>query len=193
VNLSVNNYLDEVESFILNQFVSAGFNLTSPVVLDPVFENAKYEALTFSLNEKRCVYRKANVTPDRPGAFLSVWQRPEAVGNNGNKPIPLASDELDYLFIQVETESERGMFIFPVELLITKGIVSSSTNNGKSVKGKTGFRVFPPWSQDRGNQGMKVFSSSGKKTQAWQLPNFIGIADDGSIDACALKKIISSQ
>lgn len=192
MNLSVNNYPDEVEALLNNQFVTAGFNITAPVTLDPVSENAKYEALTFSLNEKRCVYRKANVTPDRPGAFLSVWQRPAAEVINGNKPIAYASGELDYLFIQVENESERGMFIFPVDLLISKGIVSSSTNSEKAVKGKTGFRVFPPWSQDRGKHGMKVFSASGKKTQAWQLPYFIKMAVDGSIDTSKLKLILSN-
>ncbi len=183
--MSDNNYLAELESLLKKQFVTAGFNFTTPVALDPVAENAKYEALTFSLNEKLCLYRKANVTPDRPGAFLSIWQRPALEANNGNKPIPLASDELDYLFILVEDKSGRGLFIFPVQLLIKKGIVSSSAK-----RGKTGFRVFPPWSQDRGALGTQVFSVSGKKTQAWQLPYFIAMDKDGSIDKNELRKII---
>lgn len=184
--MSVKNYRDDVESLLINEFSSLGFNITADVSLDTVVENAKYEALNFSLNDRRIVYRKGNVTPDRPGAFLSVWQRPVLETSNGNKPVPLKSDELDYLFIQVEDESDRGLFIFPVATLKEKGIVSSATK-----KGKTGFRVFPPWSQDRGVVGTKVFSESGKKTQRWQLPYFIGIGKDGSIDSGELKKILS--
>jgi len=78
------------------------------------------------------------------------------------------------------------MFIFPISLLIAKGIVSSVKN-----KGKTGFRVFPPWSQDRGISGSKVFSESGKKTQRWQIPFFVEIDENGLIDPCELNKLLS--
>jgi len=136
------------------------------------------------------------VTPDRPGAFLAVWQRPSSPSINGTKPIPLRFNELDYLFVQVErhpdalnsTEpmqgSNNGMFIFPVSVLIEKGIVSSEKS-----KGKTGFRVFPPWSQDRGVVGTKVFSESGKKTQRWQLPYFLTIDEGGIIDPRELNRV----
>jgi len=183
--LNVKNYRDEVESLLRKYFSPVGYKITKAVELDAVPENSKYEALIFSLNERRIVYRKGNLTPDRPGAFLSIWQRPVIEATNGNKPIPLKSEQLDHLFIQVESESERGLFIFPVAILKEKGIVVSSTK-----KGKTGFRVFPPWSQDRGAVGTKVFSESGKKTQRWQLPYFIEMANDGSIDACEIKKIL---
>lgn len=185
--LSAENYRMEIENLLIQQFLPLGFKITKDVEVDTVAENSKYEALNFSLNDRRIVYRKGNVTPDRPGAFLSVWQRPVLEIDNGNKPIPLHSDELDYLFIQVEDESERGLFIFPVEVLKEKGIVFSATK-----KGKTGFRVFPSWSQDRGEVGTKVFSESGKKTQRWQLPFFIEIAEDGSIDAGELTKVFSA-
>ena len=80
----------------------------------------------------------------------------------------------------------HGMFIFPVSLLIKKGIVPSTKN-----KGKTGFRVFPPWSDDRGVAGTKVFSELGKKTQQWQLLYFLEIDDDGLIDLCKLNNILN--
>ncbi len=185
--LSAENYRMEIENLLVQQFLPLGFKITRDVEVDAVAENSKYDALNFSLNDKRIVYRKGNVTPDRPGAFLSIWQRPIFETSNGNKPIPLKSDELDYLIIQVEDEFERGMFIFPVEILKEKGIIASATK-----KGKTGFRVFPPWSQDRGAVGTKVFSESGKKTQRWQLPFFIEIAEDGSVDAGELTKVFSA-
>jgi len=129
---------------------------------------------------------------------LAVWQRPSSPSINGNKPIPLRFNELDYLLVQVErhpdavnsTEvmqgTKNGMFIFSVSVLIEKGIVSSEKS-----KGKTGFRVFPPWSQDRGVVGTKVFSESGKKTQRWQLPYFLAIDEGGIIDPRELKRVFS--
>jgi hypothetical protein len=190
------NYRDELESLLIEGFVPAGYKVTKNVELDPVPESSKYEGLIFGLNHKNIVYRKGNVTSDRPGAFLAVWQRPVSGGLHDNKPIPLTSNELDYLFIQVERHVsaneklehslKHGMFIFPASLLIEKGILCSVKN-----KGKTGFRVFPPWSQDRGVVGTKVFSESGKKTQKWQLPYFIPLNADGLMDPVALNKILN--
>ncbi|NQZ90439.1 MAG: MepB family protein [Colwellia sp.] len=194
------NYRDEFESFLIKGVIPAGYKITKAVELDPVPESSKYEGLVFSLDNKDIVYRKGKVTPDRPGAFLAAWQRPSLDNIDGNKPIPLKSDALDYLFIFVEEHSslttnellvnrlKHGMFIFPVSLLIEHGIVSSTKN-----KGKTGFRVFPPWSDNRGIAGTRVFSDSGKKTQRWQLPYFIEINDDGLIDKCKLNNVLRSK
>lgn len=190
------NYRDKLESLLVKMFVPAGYQITKKVELDPIPESSKYEALNFSINDMSIVYRKGKVTSDRPGAFLAVWKRPTSEDVNGNKPIPLRSSELDYLFIQVERhstileelepKSKCGMFIFPVSLLIEKGIVSSLKS-----KGKTGFRVFPPWSEDRGIVGTKVFSESGKKTKRWQIPFFLEIDENGLIDSSELNKLLN--
>ncbi|NRB37065.1 MAG: MepB family protein [Pseudomonadales bacterium] len=194
------NYSDELESLLIKAFIPAGYRITKNIELDAVPESSKYEALVFGLDEKNIFYRKGKVTPDRPGAYLAVWQRPSSPSFNSNKPIPLKSNELDYLFVRVQEHSnitsteeslnnpKYGIFIFPVSLLIEKGIVSSVNS-----KGKTGFRVFPPWSQDRGVVGTKVFSESGKRTQRWQLPYFIEIDEHGLIDPCKLNKVLSHQ
>ena len=192
------NYRDDLESLLVKMFVPSGYQITKKVELDPVPESSKYEALSFSLNNRRIVYRKGKVTSHRPGAFLALWNRPLLEDANGIKPIPLTSNELDYLFIQVESHSnileelelgsQDGMFIFPVSVLIEKGIVSSSKS-----KGKTGFRVFPPWSQDRGIVGTKVFSESGKKTQRWQIPFFLEIDEKGLIDSSELNKLLNHK
>lgn len=225
------SYLDDLTKLITTGFIPAGYRITQSIEVDPVPENANYAALTFGLNEHNIVFRKAKVTPDRPGAFLAIWQRPspehitdggadvlntanasnkESANVTNNKPIPLTATQLDYLFIQVHSHSasldqnadgskktedsgsqvvnklEHGMFIFPVSLLLKKGIVS-----GDKSKGKNGFRVFPPWSQDRGNVGTQVFSDSGKKTQRWQLPYFVSIDENGLIDSVKLKTLIN--
>lgn len=189
------NYRDELVSLLIKAFVPAGYQITKPVELDPIPQSAKYEALNFSLNDRNIVYRKGKVTSDRPGAFLAVWQRPYTPSLTNNKPIPLTPSDLDYLFIHVQShlnmsqqrapKSRYGMFIFPVALLIEKGIVASEKS-----KGKTGFRVFPPWSEDKGDVGTMVFSEPGKKTQRWQIPFFIDIDENGLIDSCQLKQLL---
>ena len=124
------------------------------------------------MKNNKIFYREAKVTPDRPGAFLTLWQRPLAPEINNNKPIAIRSDQVEYLFVRVkESENDdarEGIFIFPVSILIEKKILSSS-----GVKGKTAFRVFPPWSADRGSKGMKIFSESAKNTQKWQIRYFL--------------------
>jgi len=191
------NYRDELEFLLIKEFVPSGYQITQKVTLDPTPESAKYEGLNFHLSGRSIVYRKGKVTSDRPSAFLAVWQRPSSEGLNSNKskPIPLTSDDLDYLFIHVESHSnisegfehrsKYGMFIFPVSLLVEKRILASVKS-----KGKTGFRVFPPWSEDRGDVGTKVFSESGKKTQRWQIPFFLDIDENGLINPCELKKLL---
>ncbi|MCJ8325095.1 MAG: MepB family protein [Rhizobiales bacterium] len=193
-----NNYSCELETLLIREFIPADYKFTKNIELDPVPESSKYAALVFDLNGQNIIFRKGKVTPDRPGAFLAVWRRPAITATNVDKPIPLKSDELDYLFVQVQQHSKaasnegsinkpkHGMFIFPITLLVEKGIVSSGKN-----KGKTGFRVFPPWSQDRGDVGTKVFSESGKKAQRWQLPYFLEIDENGKIDPGDLNKLFS--
>lgn len=197
------NYRDKLAALLSKAFVAAGYKITKPVELDPVIESSTYEALIFAIDNKNIVYRKGKVTPDRPGAFLAVWQRPPSSNNTANKPIPLNAIDVDYLFVQVDIHSadedsaanerllnsvKSGLFIFPVTVLVEKGIVSSSNK-----KGKTGFRVFPPWSQDRGQVGTKVFSDSGKKTQRWQSPYFVEIDEHGCIDSGKLTKLLKSS
>ncbi len=201
MNIVGDNYKETLHSLLNSEFIPAGYTITKNIELDPVPESAKYQALNFSLNNKNIVYRKGKVTPDRPGAFLSVWQRPSSPSINKNKPIPLNSDELDFLFVHVQKQEHAnttstieamdtpsgGVFIFPVSILIQKGIVSSTTK-----KGKTGFRVFPPWSQDRGVVATKVFSESGKKTQRWQLPYFVKIDENGLINPNDINGLLGS-
>jgi len=119
------NYRRKFEALLINSFMPAGYKISRKVALDPTPESSKYEALVFALDEYEIVYRKGKVTPDRPGAFLAVWQRPSSLIDS-NKPIPLKSNELDYMFVQVEEDSKGGskygMFIFPVSVLIEKGI-----------------------------------------------------------------------
>lgn len=189
--LNHKNYHDDMKAFLIKNVIQAGFTLTREVALDPNRESEKYDGLIFSIDHKNIVYRKGRITPDRPGAFVSAWQRPASNANN-NKPIPLTDKEVDYLFISVETAPETnihgqaacGLFIFPASILRAKGILSSHKHQGK-----TGFRVFPPWSKSRGTIATQVFSDSGKRTQRWQCDYFVDIDNNGSINTSKLHEI----
>jgi hypothetical protein len=165
------------------------FESSKSFLVDPIPENSNYDAITFICNNNQFYYRKAKVTPDRPGAFLTLWQRPESK-EVSNKPIAITEEQLDFLVIQINELSclkpRKGIFIFPKNLLVKKKILSK-----EGSKGKTGFRVFPPWAGDRGTLGMKVFSDSGKKTQAWQLPYFIELTNN--IESEKLKRILNNE
>jgi len=187
---------------VVNSLVEQGYKLSKSIQAELLPEAKQYHGAIFSLNGKKCVYRKGKVTADRPGAFLALWKRPNLVSGS-NKPIPLIEEDIDYLFIKVEEhytvnqegsvvaqdhllidKPKVGLFIFPVKLLLEKGFIASV-----KYKGKTGFRVFPPWSGNRGNHATKVFSESGKKTQAWQLPYFVEIDENGALDISTFNQI----
>ncbi|MGB3160007.1 MAG: MepB family protein, partial [Carnobacterium sp.] len=63
-----------------------------------------------------------------------------------------------------KNENVFGQFIFPKDLLLRKGILSS-----KSTKGKMAIRVYPSWDVPSNRQGVK--------TQEWQLPYFIDMSE----------------
>lgn len=60
------------------------------------------------------------------------------------------------------------MFIFPLTVLLKKGVVRS-----EKAKGKMALRVFPPWTSSRGEVKSQVFSESAKRTQRWQCEYFV--------------------
>lgn len=96
-------YRNELDLLLSKAFIPAGYEITKSLELDETPESSKYEGLAFSVNDKSIVFRKGKVTPDRPGAFLAIWKRP--FSDKESKPIPLKSNDLDYLLVQVEEYS----------------------------------------------------------------------------------------
>lgn len=127
------NYLNEVNSFLRHNLMSKGYELTSPVVLDRHPQNSKYKALEFSINGRKILYRNGNVTPDRPGNFLSIWKRSGENSVEPKKNMPYEEHDLDYLLVEVSDleTSKRGIFIFPLSVLLNKGIVTSDKTKEK--------------------------------------------------------------
>ncbi|MFQ3202170.1 MAG: hypothetical protein ACI87I_000466 [Pseudoalteromonas tetraodonis] len=195
-SLMTNDHLhDELLIILQNNFAPSGYKLPNADELIPHNQNAQYHGYAFTLNQKRIIYRKAKVTPDRPGAFLALWKRPADLSNF--KPIPLAN-EFDYLLVAVSSDglttsnnqvanTQSGFFLFPVELLVKKGIVT-----GRNQKGKTAFRVFPPWSESRALKGTGAFSNSAKVTQRWQCDYFLNQNQHGLVDLIKLNNILAN-
>ncbi len=65
-----------------------------------------------------------------------------------------------------------GAFVFPSEVLASRGVVAVD-----GAGGKRGFRVYPPWSE--------VTSPQAATTQRWQCASFLPLTDDapGALDA----------
>lgn len=88
--------------------------------------------------------------------FVAFWCK-----NEINKNRPFNFDESkDKLIINILDESKKGQFIFPKELLVKKGIISSEKH-----KGKMAIRVYPSWEQS--------LNKTAVSTQKWQIPYFL--------------------
>ncbi|MFI7287450.1 MepB family protein [Streptomyces anulatus] len=136
-----------------------GFGCSRPV---PEPESADYAAHGFTLDGRAVAFRVARTTPAKAGQFVTVWQR------SAEGPIrPYdADDGVDLFVIGSRDDSRSGQFVFPLDVLCERGIVS---RNG--VGGKRGFRVYPPGAVTTGRQA--------RATQAWQVKYHLDIGDGG--------------
>lgn len=117
--------------------------------------NQDYEALTFSFKEETYQSRLAKKTPTKAGYFVTCWTKDE---NNCNQPYSKEAFA-DYLMSIVIDEELSGYFLFPRELLVEKGILTTFEH-----KGKMAFRVYPKWC----NQ----LNKTAGQTQKWQCKYF---------------------
>lgn len=117
--------------------------------------NQDYEALTFSFKEETYQSRLAKKTPTKAGYFVTCWTKDE---NNCNQSYSKEAFA-DYLMIIVIDEELSGYFLFPRELLVEKGILTTFEH-----KGKMAFRVYPKWC----NQ----LNKTAGQTQKWQCKYF---------------------
>lgn len=120
-------------------------------------DSQNYIGSQFKIDNFSILFRKAKVTPIKPGAFVALWKR-NSIGEN----IPFeASDPFDFYFFEVEDGLNRGIFIFPKNILVINKILTSET------EGKRGFRLYPSWCY--------LLNKTAQKTQKWQLPYFIDL------------------
>ena len=134
-------------------------------LLEKAKESADYGAYSFTLNQKSILFRTAKITPTKIGQFVTLWKR---IDKGPIQPFDY-TDAIDLIVISVRKENRVGQFVFPKSMLCEKGIISTTTKEGKRA-----IRVYPPWDRALNNQA--------QKTQQWQLDYFLEIPVDKPID-----------
>lgn len=118
-------------------------------------QNEDYEGMTFTIDNQSFRSRLAKKTPTKKGYFVVFWEKDE---NNINQPF-LFDDSPQETLVFVSDNEKRGVFQFPKEILLKKGILKVDKS-----KGKMGIRVYPEWESD--------LNQTATKTQQWQLDYF---------------------
>ncbi|WP_303265885.1 MepB family protein [Staphylococcus hominis] len=118
--------------------------------------NQEYEAFNFEFSGVEFKSRLAKKTPKKAGYFVAFWCKNE---NEKNRPFNFHESK-DKLIINILDGYKKGQFIFPKELLVKKGIISSEKH-----KGKMAIRVYPSWEQN--------LNKTAVSTQKWQIPYFL--------------------
>lgn len=167
--LVITNLKEETQN---SEYAAGSFTLSSEII------KARVDGSTYFSNTAR--FRVAKITPTKIGQFVTFWQK----GSDGiNQPYDY--DEAPDLLIisvfkdyNVEGDSRReeikinnssfGQFVFPKAILLNKGILKSS-----SAQGKMGMRVYPSWDTPTSNSAIK--------TQQWQLNYFFAMSDISSL------------
>jgi hypothetical protein len=89
-----------VYKLLQRNFITIGLSLTKPITLDQYPQCRDYHGVYFSLNHNKYTYRKARLTAERPGSFVTLWQWSDS-SNMTNKPTTFSTAQLNYLFVQV--------------------------------------------------------------------------------------------
>lgn len=118
--------------------------------------NQEYEAFNFEFNGVEFKSRLAKKTPKKVGYFVAFWRKNE----NGKNRAFNFDESKDKLIINILDKSKKGQFVFPKDLLVKKGIISS-----EKYKGKMAIRVYPSWEQN--------LNKTAVNTQKWQIPYFL--------------------
>ncbi|PTI71862.1 MepB protein [Staphylococcus succinus] len=164
-----------------NNYASIGFLNEVPLfdygfsLINHEFEqwNQEYEAFNFEFNGVEFKSRLAKKTPKKVGYFVAFWRKNEI---NKNRPFNF-NESKDKLIINILDGSKKGQFVFPKDLLVKKGIISS-----EKYKGKMAIRVYPSWEQN--------LNKTAVSTQKWQIPYFLDFSK--GFDEEKIKKLYLS-
>lgn len=151
---------------ITNIYIPAGMKLTENPKRE--VENDEYEGFTFKLDDRDITFRTGKITPERPGNFVAIYDRIDST----IVPVDTSYRKIDFLVVDVsdKTSENRGQFVFPRSILLSKGIISQGLSIEERLrrkKGKLSFRVFPPWAKPK---------PTALKTQKWQNQFFFPIS-----------------
>lgn len=128
-------------------------------------EAKEYSGCSFMLNHMNIKFRTAKITPTKTGQFVTLWKR-----NEKGVTTPFEyNDNFDFYLIAAYKEENAGVFIFPKEILMQKGILSNEKKTGKR-----GIRVYPTWDTVENNQATA--------TQKWQTQYFLELTSNREQD-----------
>jgi len=118
-------------------------------------ESKEYKASQFQLSDKSIICRDSKITPKKIGQFVTFWKRKD------EGPIEpfRETDSFDFFVVNVKAGDKLGQFVFPISVLIKKGIISTSKKEGKRA-----IRVYPSWDTP--------LNATAIRTQKWQLDYF---------------------
>jgi hypothetical protein len=142
--------------------------------LTPEDESKEYGACMFKLNGIFVKFRVAKTTPTKTGQFVTIWKR-NAAGIT--EPFHI-SDNIDIVMISSRGNEKYGVFIFPKSALVSQGVMSTNTKEGKR-----GIRVYPPWD--------KATNKQAEKTQKWQTDYFLDLTNNNPIDILLAKNFFT--
>ena len=140
----------------------------------PEDESSEYYAHTFTIKDKKGLFRIAKKTPTKSGWFVTIWKR-----GSDNIIAPYnESDSIDFVVIAVSDGNNVGEFVFSKTILTKKNIFGA---NGK--EGKRAIRVYAPWD--------KTTSTQAAKTQKWQGQFFVDLNSSCSESTLKIKNLYS--
>ena len=135
-------------------------------------ESYEYEAVTCTYNKQTIKFRKAKITPTKTGQFVTIWKR--------NTPKTIApydiTDNIKFVIIYVESDTKKGIFIFPQSVLIKYNIFSQN-----NIGGKRAIRVYPAWDNPTSKQA--------QATQKWQITYFIDHTNKNNIQKLLIQNL----
>jgi hypothetical protein len=126
-------------------------------------ESVEYGAHTFEVNGRNAVFRVARTTPKKAGQFVTLWQRTTPDGGGPIRPFD-SSENVDLFIVSARGDAALGLFAFPQDVLIARGVVSRGF-----VGGKRAIRVYPP--------GSEPTNKTAQSTQRWQLEYYFPVPD----------------
>lgn len=137
--------LEQIIPF-LNKILA--LDTSSNIVNSQAFpEKNEYSAGSFSLSDKRILFRQAKITQKKIGQFVAIWKR----NLQGVTEPYSTNDNFDFMVIACQDGDSKGIFVFSKETLVKLGIISSETKEGKR-----GMRVYPSWDEPTNKQAIST-------------------------------------
>jgi hypothetical protein len=120
-----------------------------------------YFGFNIKINQLNIKFRKAKITPNKIGKFVTLWKR-NLIGET--EPFNINDDFHFYIIASTENE-KSGFFLFPKFTLENHQILT----NEKKL-GKRGFRVYTNWDYPDSKQALK--------SKIWQSEYFIDLENN---------------